>query len=362
MNTFFEDMGFVVMSFGIFGLILSCSNPTSFHEAIAVNSTPEAVIQNLIFSYNSRNLDKYLSNFSEDCQFRKNSEFLWGISQEEQIHERLFASVNEVDLKLEEITSEQVTEKQQVIVYSYELSIKLPTEQVLLANGRVQFEFMRDVQERWRIQSFREIKDQFSKSEKAVSTKSTTEDSVDYFPLQVGNKWIYQDLVNPNFPDFEVNVTDSSIIHGNLYFHLDRFPFVTDAFYRVDSLQQLNLFMPSDSSELTIYKFTAGVGDSWSVHLPGDPDSMIVELTSRKDSLAVPAGTFTDVLEFLITDFNSGARFICEFSADVGLIRQTGENQVLELKGARVNGNEIGVVTGIKNESLDWTQIKEGFK
>lgn len=352
MNIHFRNISVLLTLF----LTLSCSNPTGIQRTDSDNATPEAVIQNLISSYNSQNLDDYLSNFSEDCQFREDAEFLWGLKQERQIHERLFASVTVVDLNLTEWQSEQLTEERQVGVYNYDLRMDLPTEQVLLAQGQVEFEFVKDTQERWRIQSFSEIKDQFSKFAKAAP-----EDSVDYFPLQVGNKWIYFDRLIPTLPDFEVLVTDSVMISGNLYFQCDKgFPF-SASFARVDSLHRLRLFFEEDSTERIVFDLAADVGDSLTFIPPNATEIVVVELITHKDSLSVPAGTFPDVLDFLITDLNSGSRSHIEFAANIGMIRATGHNQELVLKGARVNGKEYGVITEVERHYFSWTQIRKSF-
>jgi len=341
-------------------LTLSCSNPTGIQKTDSDNATPDAVIESLISSYNNRNLDIYLRNFSEDCQFKQGSEFLWGISREEQIHERLFASVTAVDLNLTELRSEQLTEARHVGVYNYDLSVELPTEQVLLAQGQVEFEFVKDAQERWRIQSFSDLKDRFSKSAQGVFIATATEDSVDYFPLRVGHKWNYEEILF-NMPGYETIVTDSLILRGKLYYSLKDFVFpffMQPTFARVDSFGEFKMFFPADSSELTIFKFNAAVGDTWSFQPPGNLNfPTTVELIARKDSLKVPAGTFKNVLEYLLT-INFSTRVLYEFGENIGMIRQRGENQELVLKNAFINGD---IIVSVNTKQYSWTQIKMGF-
>jgi hypothetical protein len=88
---------------------------------------------------------------------------------------------------------------------------------------------------------------------------------------------------------------------------------------------------------------------------------MVVELISHKDSVTAPAGTFKDVLEFLITDYNSGSRYLFEFAANIGVIWKDGTNQVLALKRAFVNGKKYPVVVSVGTRHFNWTQIKMSF-
>lgn len=342
-------------------LVLGCQQPTSFHNSVLSNQSPEEVVQNLILAYTERNIDRYMSSFSEDSKFSDGGNFLWGKKLEEEIHQKMFATAKSIGLQIVELVTDNYTKSNKTAIYHYFLELEFSTEQILQARGQLELGFTKNEFNNWQINSFRDIEGGLNKSSKIEFNTSVNPDSIDYFPLRVGNQWTYQDRINPSLPDFETNVTDSVIIRDNLYFHLDSFPFVTNAFYRVNSLQQLNLFVPSDSSELTIYKFTAAIGDSWTLHLPNDPDSMTVELISQKDSLAVSAGTFTNILEFLITDFNSGARFFCEFAPSIGLVRQRGENQELALKGACINGQKYPIITDVEIHYFSWTQIKKSF-
>jgi len=344
--------------FLISSLISCCTQPTDFEGGKFVAHTPEDVVANLSQAYEEKNLDGYLSMFSEDCQFLYGSDYLWGKSQEQRVHQMMFAAAKDIELKLTEAWNEEATKTIRRTVYHYYLQVQLDTRETLEAQGQVEMGFAKTPSDIWQIQSFRELKTALEKWGQPESINLAESDSVNYFPLRVGNEWVYVDQINPSLPDFQVSVTDSAIIRGNLYYYLDLFPFVTRAFYRVDSLQQLNLFTPEDSSELTIYNFNAEIGDSLIVQLSGDDFPMIVELISRKDSLTVPAGTFADVLEFLITDFNSGSRFFYEFAAEIGMLRQRGHNQQLVLKSAFVNGEVIVSVEALK---YNWTKIKMSF-
>jgi hypothetical protein len=85
---------------------------------------------------------------------------------------------------------------------------------------------------------------------------------------------------------------------------------------------------------------------------------MIVELLRERDSVTVPAGTFFNVKEFMITDVNSGSRFWYEFAHSVGLIRQRGSNTINELVSAEVNGR---LIVSVESQNYSWSEIKRRF-
>jgi len=121
------------------------------------------------------------------------------------------------------------------------------------------------------------------------------------------------------------------------------------------------MFFTCDSSEHAVFDLAAEVGDSLSFIPPGATGTVVVELCSQRDSLAVPAGTFPDVLEFVITDNNSGASLVYQFAANVGIIRQSATNQILALKSAFVNGETYPIITSVEPSYTSWTQIKSNF-
>jgi hypothetical protein len=349
---------FIFFTFG-------CEHPTELGEWTSHHRSPEEAVTALKRSYAERNLDLYMSSLSEESRFGDATEYLWGIEQEKTIHQKMFASAKEIDLDINELLVDESAYTYKSTIYNYRLNVQLRNEQVLEAQGQASLEFVQNKLGFWQINSFREINTARNiPSNKTVRT-STANDSIDYFPLTVGNYWNYYDRINPTLPDVQAIVTDSLIIRGNLYYSFQQFGFpffIQPAFVRVNSIQQLIIFIPPDSSELTIFDLGATIGDSLFLQFPGAHDVMIVELQSKRDSLKVPAGTFANVLEFLITDFGSGSRYIYEFAANVGIIRQRGTNQELVLKNAQVNGKKYPLITGVETRFLSWSQIKLRFR
>ncbi len=343
--------------FLISNLIFGCARPTDIEDGKFAAHTPEEVAANLSRAYQETTLDGYLSTFSEDCRFLYGGNYLWGKADEQKIHQRMFAAAKSVELKLTEALNEEATETSRRSIYHYFLQIELRSEQTLEAQGMVELELAKSTIGTWQVNSFGELDTGLQKSAQTTSKTPAINNDVDYFPLRVGNQWIYEETIFP-IPDIRTVVTDSVMIRGELYYSVQDFgyPFVT-GLLRVDSLHQLKTFIPADSSEYVIFDLNADFNDSLIFVPPGTSEIAVVELISRKDSLRVPAGTFHDVLEFLITDYNSGSRFLFEFAPDIGIIRQRGTNSELVLKSAQVNG----IVVSVETRDLNWTQIKKSF-
>jgi hypothetical protein len=341
-------------------LVFGCTHPTDFEAGKFAAHTPEELAANLSQAYQETKLDGYLSSFSEDCRFLYGGEYLWGKTHEQKIHQRLFAAAKSIELRFTEALNEEASETSRRSIYYYYLQIQLPSEEPLEAQGMVEMGLAKSTIGTWQISSFRELDTGLQKPTPTTSKTSAINNDVDYFPLRVGNQWIYEETIFPILPDVRTVVTDSVMIRGELYYSLQDFGFpyfMQPTFLRVDSVKQIKLFVAADSSELTIFDLAAEISDSLIFQPPGLNEIAVVELISQKDSLKVPAGTFPNVLEFLITDCNSGSRFLYEFAADIGIIRQRGTNSELVLKSANING----IVVSVETRHFNWTQIKMSF-
>lgn len=346
-------------AFPVINFVLGCAHPTDFEAEKFAARTPEEVAANLSEAYEGKNVARYLGSFSEDCRFLDGGEYLWGKTQEQKIHQRMFGAAKSIDLRLTEALNEEVTETSRRTIYHYYLQIQLPSEEPLEAQGMVELGLAKRTIGTWQINSFGELNAGVQKAAPTASKTHAIISEVDYFPLQVGNQWTYEETIT-TLPDVRTIVTDSVMIRGELYYSLQDFGFpyfMQPTFLRVDSVKRIKLFVAADSSVLTIFDLAAEIGDSLIFQPPGLNEIAVVELISRKDSLRVPAGTFHDVLEFLITDYNSGSRFLYEFAPDIGITRQRGTNSELVLKSAQVNG----IVVSVETRDLNWTQIKISF-
>ena len=346
-------------------MICNCGSPTEFNEPAILHFSPEEAVESLSNAYGQKNLELYMSSFSEDSKFSDGSQYLWGKEQERSIHQRMFRSVKDIDLNMGELRTQEAAQNNKKAFCDYRLTLRFPSEQTLEARGQVELEMVKNERGAWHVYSFREITNGLSELVNKKTNVTAATDSIDYFPLTVGNYWTYEEQFIPTLPGYTTTVTDSVIIRGNLYYSLQDFVFpffMQPTFLRVDSLMQLKMFFQADSSEKAIFDFNAAFGDTLIFHPPGYRYHVLVELISQRDSVKVPAGTFANVLEFLITDFNSGGRFTYEFAADIGMIRQTGTNQVLALKKAYINGKKYPLITNVETRYLNWTQIKLSFR
>jgi hypothetical protein len=180
--------------------------------------------------------------------------------------------------------------------------------------------------------------------------------------LRVGNRWSYEEIYW-HYSDYESIVKDSLIIGGNTYYSVEDFGappviFTRPAYLRIDSLQQLHMFFETDSTDVILFDFRAAIGDSLIFTPPGFSEIVVVELLRQMESVTVPAGIFGNVLEFLLTDYNSGSRYTYEFAEGIGLIRQRVPGEIFVLKSAYVNGE---LIVSVEAEKHDWTEIKRCF-
>lgn len=350
----------------LFGVVMSllltgCLQPTEIDSESNL-SQPESVVENLALAYNEKNLKRYMEKYSRQISFFDGMLELWGYDTEKRIHDKLFEQATRINLEMQRAGDMIVTDSSRQSAYNYRMSLELNHAPATMVEGEVVLDFIKNEDDNWLITSFRERN---GKLNKPSNFASVPDDSVDYFPLRVGNSWTYEEQFAPGVKNRKVVIEDSVMIKGNLLYQAAApgyFFVISASFARQDSLKELILFVEDDSTERIIFDFAAAVGDSITFTPPNAFEEMVVELIGRKDSLAVPAGTFADVLEFLITDNNSGSRFLYEFAANIGLVRQRGTNQVMALKSAFINGKKYPVITHVKTKYTTWTQIKRRFR
>jgi len=354
-----NKLTFLCCTLLIANLIFGCAHPTDFEDGEFAAQTPEEVAAKLSRAYQETKLDGYLSLFSEDCRFLYGGEYLWGKTQEQKIHQRMFAAAKSIELKLTEALNEEANETSRRSIYSYYLQIELRSEETLKAQGLVELGLAKSTNGVWQINSFGELNTSLQKPAPTPSNTHVDNSVADYFPLRVGNTWLYKDRLITTRPEtLRTTITDTVVIHGNRYFRIKNSLYPTFDLIRLDSLK-LKTFVENDSTEMTVLGFNASIGDTLIVTFPylPEPFIFIVELLRERDSVTVPAGTFKNIKEFLITDWNSGSRFLYEFAEGVGLIRQDGTNTINELISARVND----VIVSVETRRFDWTQIKRLF-
>lgn len=132
-----------------------------------------------------------------------------------------------------------------------------------------------------------------------------TIDSIDYFPLVVGNRYTYYqslpcppDTVRSRYGPWGGNlVRDTTFINGRKYFMtiVAGLEIGSDT-ARVDSSG--NMVIRRRGIEQTFYKFHAAVGDTWAyqIEVGGREYRYIATMKSRADTVRVHAGTFPNCL------------------------------------------------------------------
>jgi len=125
-----------------------------------------------------------------------------------------------------------------------------------------------------------------------------------YFPLEVGNKWVYKNNYKTSGVDDDTTwtneVTGTEEKEGQEYSVVSWWHFLggrkENRYYRTvktDSVDALYW------DEQLLYDFSAPAGTSWKITKWGGPrDYTLVTLESRSDTVEVPAGKFVNCLCF----------------------------------------------------------------
>lgn len=133
---------------------------------------------------------------------------------------------------------------------------------------------------------------------------SQTQDSSSYFPLAIGNKWVYQNVfqtVDSTYIDsVTVTVKDTQRVKVKLYYGVDEF---SHNWYREDSNKvyivdtSAMILDTSNIREYLLYDFTADTSESWDVSLSDMITNCFwggtLKLKSKNESITTPSGIFS---------------------------------------------------------------------
>jgi hypothetical protein len=182
-------------------------------------------------------------------------------------------------------------------------------------------------------------------------------DTTDYFPLNVGDTYHYYEslpcppsLSQPTFSAGYIVISDTMRVNGRKYFY------VPGLYYGSDTVgvdDKGNLLYHYRGVDGIFYKFNASVGDTWQVSLPvvnGVPDTFVVTMQSRNDTVRVHAGTFTNCLRvFFDLPGSIDDEFWHWLAPGVGLVFHCVQ-EPRELYEANVNGVHYPGVTSVQKE------------
>jgi hypothetical protein len=126
-----------------------------------------------------------------------------------------------------------------------------------------------------------------------------------YFPLAIGNQWIYK-TISSAYVDTET-VVDTQRVNGRLYYGFAINSYPPSLWFRKDSdkvyLAETMTIPPdtTDIKEYLIYGFSADVNESWDLTLTGLLNCEYggkITVESRNDVITTPVGTFTNCICF----------------------------------------------------------------
>jgi hypothetical protein len=168
-------------------------------------------------------------------------------------------------------------------------------------------------------------------------------DSIDFFPRDPGDRWIYLNYETPPFfhPDTE-DVSQTKLINDTLYtinYYLIQFT----QYYRKDL--NGNIYGRVLDRDQLLLKIHANVGDSWTVESRGGSGRIIfcnITLVDDSASINTQAGIFHNCKEYFV-DAPIGSERSCYIwlAPDVGVVRCDGSSISYKLKRFEINGYSI---------------------
>jgi Secretion system C-terminal sorting domain len=138
------------------------------------------------------------------------------------------------------------------------------------------------------------------------SMYSQTKKDSSYFPLAIGNQWIYKFNEGPFFDT--VTIVDTQRVNGKQYYAFQKyggnryiwFGKDTNRVYIIDTIA--NRLNTSNVSECMVYDFSAATGESWELSLTNSylecDYAGIITLVKKNDSIITIAGMFSDCYKF----------------------------------------------------------------
>lgn len=201
-----------------------------------------------------------------------------------------------------------------------------------------------------------------------IIVPSLNAQNADYFPLQIGNKWVYNWQGVEGYISREI--IDTLTINDNLYYSLleeqDSSFWGKDTlfyFYRKDSLNRVWFAHPNTFNEnLTTIQFNRSPG---LIECTYDSINNLTNVTILKDTnytVITPAGTFYNCYYFYSLLVEIHTDFVDIYAPNVGLVRVKSEGEGWILKGALVNGVLFGDTTKTIIDKVNHVLVPEDFE
>jgi hypothetical protein len=157
--------------------------------------------------------------------------------------------------------------------------------------------------------------------------------AVNYFPLQVGNKWTFRSSIDSSLLIYEI--TDTIDLNEHIYFEQVRtFSDGTkDTNYFRFADDNIVLIL-NDGTDYVYIDFGKPVEEEWNLY-----DDFFGYIKQKNISAQVEAGNFINIIEVIIDNRSvSDALELNLYAPEVGLIKSTQFRLSLTLASARVNG------------------------
>ena len=168
------------------------------------------------------------------------------------------------------------------------------------------------------------------------SAYSQTKKDSSYFPLAIGNQWIYKFNEGPFFDT--VTIVDTQRVNGKQYYAFQKyggnryiwFGKDTNRVYIIDTVA--NRLNTSNVSECMVYDFSVATGESWELSLTNS--AIVCEyagkitLAKKNDSIITIAGMFTNCYKFshTISPCKDAGRYEEWFAAGIGSVAYSEES------------------------------------
>ena len=152
-------------------------------------------------------------------------------------------------------------------------------------------------------------------------------DTANYFPLAAGNTYEYYESKNcPPSPSIPGTLFCSSVlrdpfqINGKKYF---QFPCIYYGNDTVSIPTAGKVYYLYGGRDQLFYNLNGAVGDTWQTTLPlvgSQPNTFVVTLESRTDTIRVSCGVFTNCLRIHFRAIGASVQFIHWLAPNVGLV------------------------------------------
>ena len=168
---------------------------------------------------------------------------------------------------------------------------------------------------------------------KREETSLEPDNTIDYFPLQVGNKWVFVSSLDSSIWKYEI--TDTKIISEHIYFErvltFSDGTNITD-YFRVEKNNVV--LINFNGADYTYIDFEKPIGEIWNSY-----ESQYGYINKRNISTQVGAGNFNNVVEVFMD--NRSISDIYEFNRyapGIGSVESMRFGFTLTLNNATING------------------------